>query len=125
VPKVAASAPPDYVARIADAARDLGDTHHRPLISAAAPASASEAQRRRLLLRALFKLMARGQSPEQVRQIIEAAPRPPELDETPDERERRERHEARQGVEAERFGQAVGETQNALDAVPGSFSGGL
>lgn len=129
VPAATATPPAssDYVGRVAEAGGDNRDTHRRPLLTVGAPASATPAERRRSLLRRLFEVLRRRGSsvPQDVRAIIEAAPRPSELDETDAERERRERREGQQAAAVEQFGQVVEETKRTLDAIPGSALGSL
>jgi len=127
VPAATVTPPPtsDYAGRVADVAGNVRDTHHRPLLVVGAPASATAAERRRMQLRSLYKVLGRGRAPKDVVEIIELAPQPAELTETPDERSRRERRDAQGADAAERFSQEVAETKRVIDVVPGGFSGQL
>jgi hypothetical protein len=111
---------PDYIGRVATAASGLMD-RYRPLTVAGITVSSTEQQRRRATLRTLYAHLdkRRAQVPQDVRSIIEAAPRPPELEETPEVRSRRESAELRRGREAGAMGQAVGTATRALAGLAG------
>jgi hypothetical protein len=110
----------DYAGRVGIAAKDVRDGLRRPVFVVGAPASATEEQRRTLVLRALYAAISRGRGPEDVRAIIEAAPVPTEAAETPEERQRRERREGQREREGAKMGVAVAETEWALRGISGS-----